>query len=52
LNEITGQTTSKIVTPNGRTTVFNKFGVVSTSTVSNIIDEDTKQIYLKLFGGE
>lgn len=52
LKNITGQPTSQIVTPNGRTVTFNEHGVVSTGTVSNIIDGDAKQIYLKLFGGE
>lgn len=52
LKKITGQATSQIVTPNGRTVIFNEYGVVSTGTVTNIIDNDAKQIYLKLFGGE
>ena len=49
LNKITGQTTSQIVTPNGRTTTFNEHGVVSTGTVPNIIDDSLKQAYLDLW---
>lgn len=49
LRHITGQATSKIVTPNGRTVSFNEYGVISTGTVPNLIDEDLKQAYLKLW---
>lgn len=49
LKKITGQTTSQIVTPNGRTVTFSEHGVVSTGTVSNVIDDSLKQAYLELW---
>ena len=52
LSRITGQKTSTIVTPNGRTAVFNEHGVVETGTVPNSIDQAHKQALLKLFGGK
>lgn len=52
LREHTGKDTSKIVTPNGRLITFSEHGVVSVGTIPNIIDDDARQIYLKLFGGE
>lgn len=48
----TGQETSKIVTPNGKITTYSRYGIIEMGTVSNIIDENTKKIYLKLFGGK
>ncbi len=48
----TGQSSSQIVTPNGRITVFNETGVVETKVVSNLIDSEMQQIYLRLFGGK
>ena len=52
LRKSTGQRTSTIVTPNGKTCTFNENGVISTGTVSNIIDESHRQALLKLFGGK
>lgn len=49
LNSLTGQSTSQIVTPNGRTITFNKHGVVSTGTFPNIIDDSLKKAYLELW---
>ena len=49
LKSITGQATSQIVTPNGRTVTFNEHGVVSTGTVPNLIDDSLKQAYLELW---
>ena len=49
LRIITGQATSQIVTPNGRTVTFNERGVVSTGTVPNLIDDSLKQAYLELW---
>ena len=48
----TGQVTSKIVTPNGRITVYSRFGTIETGIVSNIIGDDMKEVYKKLFGGK
>jgi predicted transcriptional regulator len=48
----TGQKTSKIVTPNGRITVYSHRGVVEIGTVSNKIDDKHKKALLKLFGGK
>lgn len=48
----TGQTSSTIVTPNGRTSTFNEHGVISTGTVPNTIDDNLKRIYLEMFGGK
>ena len=52
IHSATGQVTSRIVTPNGRITVYSYSGVVETSTVSNVIDSDMKEIYRKIFGGK
>ena len=49
LQRITGQSTSQIVTPNGRTITFNWHGVISTGIVPNLIDDNLKQAYLKLW---
>ena len=45
LKSMTGQSTSQIVTPNGRTVTFNEHGVISTGTVPNMIDESLKKAY-------
>lgn len=47
----TGQETSSIVTPNGRTVLYNRHGTISTGTVENNISDEMKKIYLSLFGG-
>ncbi|MCR4929398.1 MAG: hypothetical protein K5988_05320 [Lachnospiraceae bacterium] len=47
----TGQKTSQIATPNGKITTYSRHGVIEVGTVSNIIDDDMKDIYTKLFGG-
>ena len=52
LEQTTGQKTSQIITPNGRTTLFNKEGVIQTGTVPNIIDDERKKALLKIFGGK
>ena len=52
IHSATGQVTSKIVTPNGRITVYSSNGVIETGIVSNVIDNDMKEIYKKLFGGK
>jgi len=52
LNKITGQETSYIVTPNGKTVLFNSNGIVSTGTVENKITNDMKKLYMDLFGGK
>ena len=49
LHHITGQLTSQIVTPNGRSVVFNEYGVILTGTVPNLIDDNLKQAYLELW---
>ena len=51
LEKKTGQKTSKIVTPNGRVTTFDKSGVVEVNTVSNKIDAKHKKALMDLFGG-
>ena len=48
----TSQKTSKIVTPNGRITVYSHRGIVEIGTVSNKIDDAHKKALLKLFGGK
>ena len=40
LSKITGQTTSKIVTPNGKVSVFGKNGAIEISSVSNSISKE------------
>ena len=52
LKRLTGQSESKIVTPNGRISTFNEHGVIETGSVSNVIDHDMKEVYTRLFGGE
>ena len=51
LSKITGQTTSKIVTPNGIVSVFWKDGVVEISSVSNSISKEYAESLKQLFGG-
>ena len=46
-----GQMSSKIVTPNGKTSTFNEYGVIETGYVSNALDDNLKAMYEKLFGG-
>ena len=52
LTRTTGQKTSTIVTPNGRTSTFNERGVVELGTVPNTIDKTRKEMLKKLFGGK
>ena len=52
LKKITGQQSSKIVTPNGITAIFNEYGIIETRSVSNMIDETTRKMYEELFGGK
>jgi len=51
ISRITGQKTSKIVTPNGRVSEFGADGVVEISSVSNSISEDYAESLRLLFGG-
>ena len=51
LSKITGQTTSKIVTSNGKVSVFGKDGVVEISSVSNSISKEYAEALKRLFGG-
>lgn len=51
LKRLTGQRYSTIVTPNGRTSTFDEHGVISTGTVSNQIDDDLRNLYIKMLGG-
>lgn len=48
----TGQLTSKIVTPNGRITVYSRYGVTEVGIVSNKLDSSHKKALLDLFGGD
>ncbi len=48
----TGQQSSLIVTPNGRTLLYNDNGAISTGTVPNIINDDLRRLYSTLFGGD
>ena len=52
LKKITGQQSSKIVTPNGISAIFNEYGIIETGSVSNLIDENTRRMYEELFGGK
>ena len=52
LSIATGQKSSIIVTPNGRTSTFTEDGVVKVGTVSNKLDRSHKQALIKLFGGK
>lgn len=50
LSIATGQKSSVIVTPNGRTSTFTEDGVVNVGTVSNKLDRSHKQALIRLFG--
>lgn len=50
--KITGQQSSKNVTPNGISAIFNEYGIIETRSVSNMIDETTRIMYEELFGGK
>lgn len=52
LRQTTKQKTSSIVTPNGRTVLFDENGVIETGTVSNHISDEYKALLLELFGGQ
>ena len=51
LRRWTGQLTSTIVTPNGKTLIYNERGTISTGTVPNSLNEDLRKMYISLFGG-
>ena len=51
LEDLTGQQESQIVTTNGKTTTYNKFGIVSVGTVDNTISDEDKKMFEELFGG-
>lgn len=51
LSKITGQTTSKIVTPNGKVSVFGKNGAIEISSVSNSISKEYAEALKRWFGG-
>ena len=52
LRRWTGQLTSSIVTPNGKTLIYNERGAISTGTVPNNLNEDLRKMYISLFGGD
>ncbi|MCR5299656.1 MAG: hypothetical protein K6D92_02025 [Erysipelotrichaceae bacterium] len=52
LKRLTGQQSSKIVTPNGKSATFNEYGVIEIGSVSNMIDEKSRKMYEELFGGK
>lgn len=52
LKRLTGQATSQIVTPNGRTVTYDRYGVIEVGIVSNVIDHGMQEMYKKLFGGK
>ena len=51
LRQTTGQRESSIVTPNGRTTLFDEHGVIETGTVSSTLDDARRRALMELFGG-
>jgi hypothetical protein len=51
LEKSTGQKESKIVTTDGKVTIFNKNGVLSIETVKNDISEEYRKLLEELFGG-
>ncbi|MCC8069229.1 MAG: phage minor capsid protein [Ruminococcus sp.] len=51
LENLTGQQESQIVTTNGKTTTYNKYGIVSIGTVDNTISDEDKKMFEELFGG-
>lgn len=51
LSQVTGQRQSTIVTPNGRTSIFDEHGVIEMGTVSNTLDDARRKALMDLFGG-
>lgn len=51
LRQTTGQRESSIVTPNGRTTLFDENGVIETGTVPSTLDDARRRALIELFGG-
>jgi hypothetical protein len=52
LRQTTGQRESSIVTPNGRTTLFDEHGVIETGIVSSTLDDARRKALMELFGGD
>lgn len=52
LENVTGQDTSKIITTDGKITLFNKYGVISIETADNTMTDECKKMLEELFGGE
>lgn len=52
LEEITGESKSRIVTTDGKVTVFNKHGVINIESVDNSMTDYYKKMLEELFGGE
>ena len=52
LRKTTGQRTSSIITPNGKTVLFDEHGVLEIGTIKNHIDDSYKAALLALFGGQ
>ncbi len=51
LRQTTGQRESTIVTPNGRTSLFDEHGVIETGTISSTLDDARRRALMELFGG-
>ncbi len=52
LKKVTGQKTSRIITPNGKNILYDEHGVIEAGTVPNHIDSNYEKILIKLFGGK
>lgn len=51
LRKLTGQQFSTIVTPNGRLSTYNEYGIIETGQVLSKLDSMHKKVLLELFGG-
>lgn len=51
LRRLTGQKHSIIVTPNGKTALFDERGIIETDIVSNHISDERRKALMRLLGG-
>lgn len=49
---LTGQKHSTIVTPNGKTALFDEHGIIETGIVSNHISDERRKALMRLLGGD
>lgn len=47
----TGQSSSMIITPNGKKSLYNGSGIISVGTIEHTVNDDYKKALAQLFGG-